>query len=1008
MNDFLIELQAKLDETISKKLINEDIATKIQGKINQLQLQATLDEKSLKTITEQLFKISNQKITISNINFNTSQATKAAQQSAKQLTDSFNQAEKELAQQSTTSTDKIIQNEAKKQEAIHKTGKEYQKIANDKSLIRNDSTFKQVFGTASNEAKKAQVHFRELLADEKAIVTVNERFDDSNALQSFVVNIKRANGEIESLRYAMENLEQYTGKANDWHLAYQGGTINDANTIKQFEQLEKKATEYSNKLNDLKSKLTGTDFNFSGFERLLTQFRNGEITVNQLSTAFNQLKNSAETSLKNLNSQSSSFNPITQAANNMRDLPSMLNELQAKMDGVKDKTSLANISVEDLRNDCEELQNVMNNNGGKVPLADDWISKYKTLMSTVVSATKQVETLKKVEASDNSQATKQANYYSTILSNYRQIYSLKQKLLTAGKEETKIIETQMQSLNASNTTIYRQLSQQGLNNKDWQSEVDALKKSLDYSYQIASARQKDKITTKEQTKQIKEQAQVEKERLSLLERQKAILANQAKEKAKSTKQQEINQQKEINIILSKQQSTYKEIWNINKQIATLDPLKNESQITSLNEKKKIQQEIYLSAQKELQAYNNISVSQQHLNSLSEIRKKSESDIAVIVAKQNEVKANKIQLSMETGGYESQIESLIAKTRQWTDEFGNARINTDSLKQALNNLGAASTALSNNNTVANQKALIAAEKNLDIQIKKVTNSIKKKNSEFMKSSSVDNLRQKYQEFYDKNGAAHRRWGTQLKQGILELASGAQISKQRGEELRQELIQIQNAARQAGKLGKSGLQKIFEGFKSFSYWTSSTFIVMKTIQTIKSAVSSVKELDTALVDLKKTTTMTANELEQFYYDANDVAKQMGVTTKEIINQAAEFSRLGYSSKEAATQMAKYSSWFKIISPGMSIEQAGDTLTSVMKAFKYDVQDIEKIMSMINTVGNNFAVSNLDISEILTRSSSAMMEANNSLADTIALGTAATEITRDAASVGMYLPTNIVICC
>ena len=54
------------------------------------------------------------------------------------------------------------------------------------------------------------------------------------------------------------------------------------------------------------------------------------------------------------------------------------------------------------------------------------------------------------------------------------------------------------------------------------------------------------------------------------------------------------------------------------------------------------------------------------------------------------------------------------------------------------------------------------------------------------------------------------------------------------------------------------------------------------------------------------------------------------------------------------------------------------------------------------NSQAVSNNDIVDFLTRSSSAMSEANNSLEETIALGTAATEITRDAASVGKMLPT------
>ena len=54
------------------------------------------------------------------------------------------------------------------------------------------------------------------------------------------------------------------------------------------------------------------------------------------------------------------------------------------------------------------------------------------------------------------------------------------------------------------------------------------------------------------------------------------------------------------------------------------------------------------------------------------------------------------------------------------------------------------------------------------------------------------------------------------------------------------------------------------------------------------------------------------------------------------------------------------------------------------------------------NSQAVSNKDIVEFLTRSSSAMKEANNTLEETVALGTAATEITRDAASVGNALKT------
>ncbi len=365
-------------------------------------------------------------------------------------------------------------------------------------------------------------------------------------------------------------------------------------------------------------------------------------------------------------------------------------------------------------------------------------------------------------------------------------------------------------------------------------------------------------------------------------------------------------------------------------------------------------------------------------------------------------ANKIQLSIETGGYESKVESLIARTRQWTDANGNARISTDNLSLAFDKLLSASNTFSDNKNIANQQALIKAENELNIEIEKVTNSVRKRNAEFAKDTTISSLHNQIQKFYDNNGAAHRKWGTQLKQMLSETTSGAELTKERVTEIKTAFNGVASAAQQAGKVGKTWFQSFKDAAKFLTYWTSPTFITMKTIAEIKQGINKVKELDTALVDLKKTTTMTSSELENFYYDSNKVAKQMGVTTEEIINQAAEFSRLGYSSKQAATEMAKYSSWFKTISPGMSIEKAGDTLTSVMKAFKYDVQDVEKIMSMINTVGNNFAVSNADISEILTRSSSAMMEANNSLADTIALGTAATEITRDAASVGNALKT------
>ena len=109
-----------------------------------------------------------------------------------------------------------------------------------------------------------------------------------------------------------------------------------------------------------------------------------------------------------------------------------------------------------------------------------------------------------------------------------------------------------------------------------------------------------------------------------------------------------------------------------------------------------------------------------------------------------------------------------------------------------------------------------------------------------------------------------------------------------------------------------------------------------------------------------------------------------------------------------MAKVSSIFKSISPGMDMEKATDGLVSAMKAFDITANDaLDGIASKMNAIGNSQAVSNNDIVEFLTRSSSAMKEANNTLDETIALGTAATEITRDASSVGNAMKTKFCFC-
>lgn len=239
--------------------------------------------------------------------------------------------------------------------------------------------------------------------------------------------------------------------------------------------------------------------------------------------------------------------------------------------------------------------------------------------------------------------------------------------------------------------------------------------------------------------------------------------------------------------------------------------------------------------------------------------------------------------------------------------------------------------------------------------------------------------------NRNTKAAKIYEDELKALINQLNSVGNAAQLKN--VAQQFAEIKSEAAAAGNLGRSVFGQLFANMTKLSPLFGMGTAISSSIRTVKGMVRDVYELDTALVDLKKTTTMSNADLESFYSNSSSIAKEMGVTTAEIINQASAWSRLGYSSKDAAEAMSKLSSQFAAISPGMNVEKATDGLVSIMKAFGVEVADVEDgIMSKINIIGNTAATSNSDIVEMLTRSSSAMSEANNSLEETIALETAA----------------------
>ena len=311
------------------------------------------------------------------------------------------------------------------------------------------------------------------------------------------------------------------------------------------------------------------------------------------------------------------------------------------------------------------------------------------------------------------------------------------------------------------------------------------------------------------------------------------------------------------------------------------------------------------------------------------------------------KANKIQLSFANGDYNAKVESTIAKTQQWRDENGNARISTEQLRIALANLGTAYNNLNANggDTITNQKVLKQAESELSAEIKKVTNEVTKMNAEYAKSSKVESLHQKLTEFYDKNSATHKKWGTELKQMMDATASGAKVAN--SELLRMELRykEIGNEARQTGKLGLSFFDSIREQAKKFTQWVSVTSVVMEGVQAVKQLISVSKELDAVMTDFTMATGTTGSKLEALTESYSKLADKLKSTTTDVMTSATEWIKQGQSIADTETLVSNS----MILSKIGKLDSADATkyLTSAMKGYKVSVDDTLSVVDKLSAV-------------------------------------------------------------
>lgn len=257
-----------------------------------------------------------------------------------------------------------------------------------------ESIIKERYNVATfGDAEEAKQYFKDILDGENAVIATTERFGSKNNLESFTVNIKRASGEVESLRYHVKEVEDELGNTTRY-FGLTGSTLNDSGAIKQIEQTLNAISSYKTKYAQFKSTnasiLSGLSNETDNFESVLAGLKSGTSTISDVRVSFDKLNSSASNITKNftgqLNKIDAAIREISGGEQTIRGLEADFAELSNVPQKTKD--NIANLSTA-----LNELSDIEKRDGRN----EAWAKKYREWSDSVRSLRNELTALKKEE-----------------------------------------------------------------------------------------------------------------------------------------------------------------------------------------------------------------------------------------------------------------------------------------------------------------------------------------------------------------------------------------------------------------------------------------------------------------------------------------------------------------------------------------------------------------------------------------------------------------------------------
>ena len=197
----------------------------------------------------------------------------------------------------------------------------------------------------------------------------------------------------------------------------------------------------------------------------------------------------------------------------------------------------------------------------------------------------------------------------------------------------------------------------------------------------------------------------------------------------------------------------------------------------------------------------------------------------------------------------------------------------------------------------------------------------------------------------NSKAAKKYGEEIQNIATQMAKAQTVGEQR--QLESQFKNVTSQALAEGLGGLSFTDQFIQSASKIAQFAGIYNMVRNVIMRVpREMVKAVREVDTAMVELRKVSDASDMELDQAFDKATESAKKYGVAISDVVNSTADWKRLGYSLDEAE-KLADATTLLQTVGDNMTQETASQAIVSTLQGFKMSTSEVSRVVDLYNEI-------------------------------------------------------------